>query len=426
MRRLLLSIATIGLMAAFSAPLFAQSGDDDGPGGGWTPGGNTGGGGPGPQDGPPQQQNPYPQYPQDMPVPGGAGGYGGPNGGGGSYGGGSSYPMPVEPRPQVPQQDPPPASGIPQLPPPGGNTQGVPNMPTPTTPATPQPTTGSNTAGTSQSSGFGAGTGNGSNGSNPGTIGGQPGVVNPGVVGAGNGILSSRDANKKTAMDRPVFGITVKMPSTGTTNNGSNGNGTPVGNGDLPPAEVPPTGPEGEDPPTFYGEPVQGKFCFILDASGSMAGARIASLRTEATNTIGALTDTDEFDCMAYGTQFADSTMELWGGLQRADDGNKTAATNFINGPACNPGAGTPTHRALEKACGMYSELDKMFLLTDGAPNATGSASQILAHFPAWWGHYPQETVLVAICIGGVEQAVNFMRDLAACDDSTGVFINRP
>lgn len=232
---------------------------------------------------------------------------------------------------------------------------------------------------------------------------------------------------KKEAIDRPVGTVHIKMPN-GNGSGGSGGGGSnPPGQGGLPPGEVPPGTPPGEDPPTFYGEPVEGRFCFILDASGSMAGARIASLRAEATNTIGALADTDEFDCMSYGTQFGDSTMELWGGLMPATDSNKNSAIGFVNGPACNPGGGTPTHRALEKACQIYPDtLSKMFLLTDGAPNATGNASQILSHFPGWWAKYPQETVLVAICIGGVGEAVNFMRDLAACDDSTGVFINRP
>lgn len=286
----------------------------------------------------------------------------------------------------------------PPVPPAGGGFGGSPTNPgTPTTPANPTP--GAPTV--------------------PGSTGNAP---------TGNGILSSKDALRKEAVDRPVGTVHIKMPTGNNTGQGSGpGTGTPPGTGGLPPGETPPGTPPGEDPPTFYGEPVEGKFCFILDASGSMAGSRIASLRAEATNTIGALSDSDEFDCMSYGTQFADSTMELWGGLQPATDGNKTAATNFVNGPACNPGAGTPTHRALEKACSIYpDDLSKMLLLTDGAPNATGSASQILAHFPAWWGKFPQECVLVCICIGGVGEAVNFMRDLAAEDDSTGVFINRP
>lgn len=424
MRKLLLSIAALGLMAAFATPLFAQ--DDDG-GGGYTPppGGPPPGGPPG-QPSPPSPPPPPGGGYNPTPPPGGAGGYGGP--GGPSYPGGSQYPPPTTPNPpsSPPASPPPPGPPVPppQVPPPGGG--GIPGT-VPSAPSNPQPTTPT-VPPTTGPGGFGSAP------TTPSTVPPVTAPTTPSVPGSsgstpgGNGILSSKDAMKKEAVDRPVGTIHIKMPTSGSTGQGSGpGTGTPPGTGGLPPGETPPGSPPGEDPPTFYGEPVEGKFCFILDASGSMAGSRIASLRAEATNTIGALSDSDEFDCMSYGTQFADSTMELWGGLQPATDGNKTAATNFVNGPACNPGGGTPTHRALEKACNIYPEdLTKMFLLTDGAPNATGSASQILAHFPAWWGKFPQECVLVCICIGGVGEAVNFMRDLAACDDSTGVFINRP
>lgn len=263
-------------------------------------------------------------------------------------------------------------------------------------------------------------TGNPSNPNPPSTPGGTP--------GSGNGqlVISSPDALKKDAIDRPVGTIEVRLPgSTGYGGGYGPGSGIPPGTGGLPPGETPPGTPPPEEPPTFYGEPVEGKFVFILDASGSMAGSRIASLRAECTSTINGLAETDEFDCMSYGTQFSDSTMELWGGLMPATSGNKQHAINFVNGPACNPGAGTPTYRALQKACSMYPEdLSKMLLLTDGSPNATGSASKILQDFPGWWSKFSDDTVFVGICIGGVEGAVSFMRDL--CAIANGIFINKP
>ncbi|MCC6572146.1 MAG: hypothetical protein IT462_00010 [Planctomycetes bacterium] len=229
--------------------------------------------------------------------------------------------------------------------------------------------------------------------------------------------LQNPDAANKNGVDRPVGGVQVRIGP--ATNNGNSTDPLIVIDRVLP--------PDIKDEPTFYGEPVGDNFVLILDASGSMAGARAASLRAEATSLIARLDEDNKFDCMSYGTQFADSTMQLWRGLTVATESNKDAATNFVNGPCCNPGYGTPTHAALQRACETYPvELGKMFLITDGVPNATGSAMQILQHFPGWWSKFDPRTALVCVCVGGIEEAINFMRDLAAQDDSTGVFINVP
>ncbi|MCF6227873.1 MAG: hypothetical protein L3J82_04280 [Planctomycetes bacterium] len=59
-----------------------------------------------------------------------------------------------------------------------------------------------------------------------------------------------------------------------------------------------------------------------------------------------------------------------------------------------------------------------MFLLTDGGPNVSGSASQILADFPQWWTKFT-EADLIAICIGGSGTAQQFMQQLAAIAGGT-------
>ncbi|MBZ0136830.1 MAG: hypothetical protein K8I27_10695, partial [Planctomycetes bacterium] len=194
----------------------------------------------------------------------------------------------------------------------------------------------------------------------------------------------------------------------------------PSEGGDIPPTEVPPDPPPPEDPPTYYGEPVQGKFCFVLDASGSMYGSRVATLRAETTGVITELTEDDEFDACSYGGQFGPSnnyTSYLWGSLMVGTAGNKSAATTWVNGSATNPGGMTPSYAALQSACNTYPvDLTKFFFVTDGYPNITGSSSQILADFPGWWAKF-DDCDLICICIGG--GGATFMQQLAALAGGT-------
>ncbi|MDC1143066.1 hypothetical protein OAU50_08240 [Planctomycetota bacterium] len=243
--------------------------------------------------------------------------------------------------------------------------------------------------------------------------------------------LESADATKADAHDRPVGKLTMTLP-TPTTGNPSPEPPPPPPpasvplppseGGELPPSEAPPAPPPPEDPPTYYGEPVSGTFAFLLDVSGSMGGSRIATVRAETVDTISQLTDDDEFDCVAYGSQFSqanDYSTFLWGALQPATSGNIASATAWVNGPVCNPGGGTPTYACLKASCILYpADLTKMFLLTDGSPNTSGSASQILADFPMWWVKFP-ETDLICICIGGASSAQTFMQQLAALAGGT-------
>lgn len=243
--------------------------------------------------------------------------------------------------------------------------------------------------------------------------------------------LSSPDANKADAHDRPIGTIKIKLPA---PNGGTNPGEIlpppppppppviPPEGEELPPTEINPEPPPPEEPPTFIGEPVQGKVVFLLDASGSMYGSRIATVRAEASSAISGLNEDDEIDCVAYGSQFPaaqDYSKFMWGTLLPATEGNKSAAISWINGPSTNPGGGTPTYACLKKSCQVYpADLDKMFLLTDGAPNVSGSASQILADFPGWWSKFAGAE-FVAICIGGSGSAQTFMLQLAALAGGT-------
>ena len=245
--------------------------------------------------------------------------------------------------------------------------------------------------------------------------------------------LSSKDANKTDAHDRPIGTVALKLPAPGGNPGGGTdpsslppvGNPTPPSEGEeIPPSETPPDVPPVEDPPVYYGEPVQGKFAFLLDASGSMYGSRIATVRAETTAVLQDLTDDDEFDCVAYGSQFPAAqhySKFMWGALLPATEGNRAAAIAWVNGPSTNPGGGTPTYACLKRSCQVYpADLDKMFLLTDGSPNVSGSSTQILADFPTWWTKFT-DCQLVCICIGGYSSAQTFMQQLAAL--AGGVYI---
>ena len=241
----------------------------------------------------------------------------------------------------------------------------------------------------------------------------------------GQPTVTSKDANKTDAHDRPIGGITIKLPAPATPPISPPNEppppppappppAPPAEGEDVPPTEVPPDPPPPEDPPTYYGEPVQGKFAFVLDASGSMGGSRMATLRAETTALIGDLTEDDELDCVAYGGQFSGTgyVKYMWGSLLPATDGNKSSATSWVNGPSMNPGGMTPSYAALQSSCGTYpSDLDKLFFVTDGYPNITGSSAQILADFPGWWSKFT-DAELVCICIGG--GGASFMQQLAA------------
>ncbi len=243
--------------------------------------------------------------------------------------------------------------------------------------------------------------------------------------------ISTPDSSQPKTHDRSTGGILLRVPAPAAAPDTPPEpsppppatHPTPPSEGeDIPPSETPPDGPPAEEPPTFYGEPVSGKFAFVLDASGSMMGSKMAVLRQETTNVIAALTDADELDCVAFGSQFNPQqhySVFLWEALLPATEGNRSAATNWVNGPTMNPGGGTPTYACLKRACQVYpGDLTKMFLVTDGYPNTTGGTSQILADFPQWWSKF-EETELVCICIGG--GGASFMQALAALANGTYV-----
>src|SRR5690606_12602003 len=138
--------------------------------------------------------------------------------------------------------------------------------------------------------------------------------------------LSSPDANKADAHDRPIGTIKIKLPApNGGTNPGESKppeptppvSWTPPSEGEeLPPTEINPEPPPPEEPPTVIVETLQGKVVFLIDASGSMYGSRIATVRAEASSAISGLKVDHDVDYVAFGSQFPaahDYSKFMWG-----------------------------------------------------------------------------------------------------------------
>lgn len=115
------------------------------------------------------------------------------------------------------------------------------------------------------------------------------------------------------------------------------------------------------DVPQYYGIPMHaGRIVFVLDTSGSMAGARIEAAKRELIKAIEALPRAVEFDVVTYN-----SRVERWQPkLVRADEEMKALLTKSIESET---GSGnTSSYKALQEAFELDPEA--IYFLSDGAP----------------------------------------------------------
>lgn len=208
-----------------------------------------------------------------------------------------------------------------------------------------------------------------------------------------------------------------------------------------PPKELDQEPPaEDLEPPTFFGEPVLGKFVWVLDRSGSMgvhdngsgpiedAGGgmltnptRIQILKAECVKVLRRLTEDNWFAIVSfgYGPDVSFYSALVQGTSSNVDQGIATVNNLMASG-------GTPAYQALMRSCFQYTdhELSKIYFLCDGSPTAGGSAQEILIAFPGWFA--PQKQVgceLVCIHIGGDQTSANFMQTLA--NSAGGTYIKK-
>lgn len=216
--------------------------------------------------------------------------------------------------------------------------------------------------------------------------------------------LSSRDANKGDAHDRPLGGIVMKLPAPAAGGPTSAPTPLPPDFNPIPPSEgedVPPSEnaetPPPEEEQTYYGEPVSGNLGFLLDRSGSINAAKTAIMRAETTELIQDLTQDQCFDIAAFNGSIPGYVKFLWGSLLPATSGNKSSAIEWVNGPALNATGQTPMYDALQKTMQTFTaELDVFILVTDGA---CLRQAQILAELPTWWEKF-SDASFIGIYVG--------------------------
>jgi len=170
---------------------------------------------------------------------------------------------------------------------------------------------------------------------------------------------------------------------------------------DAPPVEELPVDPVVAAPvrPTFFGVTVGGRSVFVLDRSGSMGLAatgigaiedhndqiissptRMQVLKAEVCRTLNNMSEGDYFGLISFGS-YPNTTAEPF--MLEATPSNIKTVMGKVQ--ALIPAGATPTKAALDLAMRQYgSEINSMFLLSDGLPTGTGhqSPSEILTWFP--------------------------------------------
>jgi len=203
----------------------------------------------------------------------------------------------------------------------------------------------------------------------------------------------------------------------------------------LPPLEdIPEPQPEvPEDPPPFFGEPISGSFIWVLDRSGSMGArdqgsgpiedengntvsqpSRIQVVKAECIKVLRQVKEDDHFAIVTFA-----SSVSNFASLVEGTPSNVADAIQMIS--SMYPSGATAAHDALQIACNNYgNEIDKLFFLSDGAPNVTGTSAQILQNFPGWFqAKKDGGCSLVCVHIGNDGYAAQFMQSLASQNGGT-------
>jgi hypothetical protein len=246
----------------------------------------------------------------------------------------------------------------------------------------------------------------------------------------------SNDMDKPTAPVKVVIPAPAGVdPGAGTTNPGDEHD-----NPDVPeeinedPPEENPTGP------TFFGEPVAGKFVWVLDRSGSMGAVdsgsgpiedasgsivtnpnRIMIVKSECIRVLNQLSEDDWFALVSFG---GGPDVSSYAELVPATSGNKQSGVNTVSQLVAS--GGTPAYPALQTACTQYNshDLNKIYFLCDGGPNVGGGAAQILSDFPGWFqSQKDRGCELVCVHIGDSGAAAQFMQALA--NGNGGTYIHK-
>ena len=252
----------------------------------------------------------------------------------------------------------------------------------------------------------------------------------------------TRRAPNSPDMDKPTAPIKVIIPASADQKpyDGDARPGDDLDGDEIPEEIADEPGEEAPQPPTFFGEPVSGKFVWVLDLSGSMgitdSGSgpiespdgtiftnpnRIQVVKSECIRVLNMLTEDDWFAIISFG---GNPDVSYYPEMVPGTAGNKQAAISNIQ--ALVASGATPAYPALQRACTQYNEhdLDKIYFLCDGSPNLGGGAPQILADFPGWFqSQKDRGCELVCVHIGDSGAAAQFMQALA--NGNGGTYIHK-
>ena len=159
----------------------------------------------------------------------------------------------------------------------------------------------------------------------------------------------------------------------------------------------------------FTGMTAAGSFAYVVDASGSMEGARMRLVLSELTRSIQGLKETQEF----FVVFFSDKTFSMmWPKVEKrlvpADGINRNRVLQWAYN--VSPDGGTDPQGALKQA--LELEPDVVFFLTDGdIPDTTRRTVK---------RHRKGTTVVNTICVGS-HAATELMKEIAI--NSGGQFV---
>ncbi|MCK6438655.1 MAG: hypothetical protein L6Q71_00455 [Planctomycetes bacterium] len=236
--------------------------------------------------------------------------------------------------------------------------------------------------------------------------------------------------------DAPSGGLILRVPAAGPVNDTH----VPTTEGAEPPAEPSEPGIEdaGEPAPPFFNEPIAGKCIFIIDVSLSMNNSdvgggedydgnvvanmsRLMCVKTELINFIKQVEPGFFFDIvwLAGATNVVPNT-DVWKGeLTECTDEIRAEAIETVK--AQTTWWGTPTWRALQRACLDYDDdLSVLVFLTDGTPFPFGAGewggeshvNSIHKDFPVWFaGKKANGCKLIGVHVGKNPNAGSFMQD---------------
>ncbi|MEM7166771.1 MAG: vWA domain-containing protein [Planctomycetota bacterium] len=169
----------------------------------------------------------------------------------------------------------------------------------------------------------------------------------------------------------------------------------------------------------FFGQEFEGQaFFFLLDKSGSMVGAKMASLKHELATSIQGLSRSSEFGMVAFSTGNL-----IYSPLpKKATASRKANAIAWVD--ALQPYGATfmlDGATALLPIASLSRKRHRVVIAVgDGLPNGPGADDTLQGILTANWENLPFNTIL----FGTQQAAIDFMSDLAAA--TGGSFSSNP